>query len=314
MKINKLLWLISLSAAVTLNFTSCKDDDKNDEVKPEEKTASVNITVTNDKKTVEGATVYMYSGEDYDDKSAPKKQNALTNEDTDKDGIAKFTINATDLDGAYKKSFYFVVFNDKSEKAGEVEISLKAGETKEGTIDITPEEEPEPISQFSATVNDGKFSTKTAGFWSSKSSDNTGTRYLEKIFGTLDGATTIMGTGYGKQMSISIKGTTSGTYEQRYNVENDIFNSVVAILSGEGQEVTLTDSEKKEISALIIYRATGAVEGDNDYWFSTQANVTFDNSLNIYAQGTFVATMRNKAGDSFTITDGSFKVFGKSAK
>lgn len=313
MKIKNLLWLISLSAAVTLNFTSCKDDDKNDEVKPEEKNASVNITVTNDQKTVEGATVYMYSGENYNGESTPTTQNALTYKDTDKDGIAKFTINETDLEGTSKKSFYFVVFNDKSEKAGEVKISLKAGESKEGTIDITPKKESESLSQLSATVNNGKFTTTTCGFWASKSTDHRGTKYLENIFGTLDGATTIVGIESGKQMSISIKGTTNGTYNQNYSADNDILNSIIALLSGESVETIITESANIENEALIIYKPKESTEGDNDYWFSTQASVEYNlisTGVLGFGTGSFTATMRNKAGDTFEITDGQYKALG----
>ena len=61
---------------------------------------------------------------------------------------------------------------------------------------------------------------------------------------------------------------------------------------------------------MVIYRANGETEGGSTYYFSTNAEVTFDNSFIYYATGTFKAKMRNKAGDTFEINDGNYKVFG----
>lgn len=140
MKISKLLWLISLSTAVTLNFTSCKDDEeepkKEDPQNPvnqeqeqpqDPNTALVKITVLNEENEPQKATVRMRKeGESKD----------LTYEDTDKNGVAKFVINANDLEGTYKKTFDFII--DGKEEIltidGKNYISLIKGDKKSVTL------------------------------------------------------------------------------------------------------------------------------------------------------------------------------------
>lgn len=169
------------------------------------------------------------------------------------------------------------------------------------------------ISNLSATVKNGeKFSTAAAGFYSSKSSE-AGTSKLGEIFSSTDGSTTIAGTANGKQLCITIKGTTSGTYNLKVSANNAVNNALIALLSGETAQEAIKGAVDVETDAMIIYRTQGEKEGSNDYWFSTEASVTF-NSMVAYATGSFTAKMTNKAKDTFTISDGSFKVFGKPAK
>ncbi len=163
------------------------------------------------------------------------------------------------------------------------------------------------ISQLSATVNENSFKTSLAAFYSSSSS---GTTKLSQIFSSTSGATTIAGTQDGKQLAITINGTTSGTYNLSVSADNTINNTLINILSGESVTDAISDAVNVKTDAMVIYRATGETEGGNTYYFSTEATVNF-NVFVAYATGTFTATMRNKAGDSFSISDGEFKVFGK---
>lgn len=173
------------------------------------------------------------------------------------------------------------------------------------------DEEDSKISELSASVKDGKFSTSTAGFYSSKSSSEAGTSKLANIFGSSEnGTTTIMGTKDGKQLAINIKGTTSGTYDLSIAKNTNVNQALIDLLSGKDYKDIIADAVDVETDAMIIYRASGESEGGATYYFSTEASVTF-NLLAVYATGTFTATMRNQAGDTFTISDGSFKVFGK---
>lgn len=170
------------------------------------------------------------------------------------------------------------------------------------------------LSNLSATIKGSKFSTATAAFYSSKNADNSGTSKLGQIFSSEEGSTTIAGTENGKQLCITIKGTAKGTYNLNVSADNAVNNTLIAILSGETVQDAIKDAVNIETDAMIIYRAVGQTEGGTDYWFSTKASVNFDNSLVAYATGSFTATLTNKAKDTFEITDGSFKVFGKPAK
>ena len=173
------------------------------------------------------------------------------------------------------------------------------------------DEEDSKISELSASVKGGKFSTSAAGFYSSKSSSDAGTSKLANIFGSsTNGSTTIMGTKDGKQLAINIKGTTSGTYDLSIAKNTNVNQALIDLLSGKDYKDIIADAVDVETDAMIIYRATGESEGGDTYYFSTEASVTF-NLLAVYATGSFTATMRNQAGDVFNITDGSFKVFGK---
>ena len=167
------------------------------------------------------------------------------------------------------------------------------------------------ISELSATVNDGVFKTSAAAFLSSNSADNTGTSKLSQIFSSTSGSTTIAGTEKGKQLAITIKGTTTGTYNLSVGSNSTVNQALIDLLSGGTIQDVIKDAVNVETNAMVIYRAVGQTEGGNDYWFSTKASVTFDNSLVLYATGTFTASMMNKAKDTFEITDGKFKVFGK---
>ncbi|MBQ3656046.1 MAG: hypothetical protein II956_04250 [Bacteroidales bacterium] len=173
------------------------------------------------------------------------------------------------------------------------------------------DKEESKISELSATVNDGSFKTSTAAFLSSSSADNTGTSKLSQIFSSTEGSTTIAGTEKGKQLAITIKGTTTGTYNLSVGANTTVNKALIELLSGGTIQDVIKDAIDVETNAMIIYRTVGQTEGSNDYWFSTKASVSFDNSLVLYATGTFTADMRNKSGDTFSITDGKFKVFGK---
>ena len=170
------------------------------------------------------------------------------------------------------------------------------------------------ISTLSATVNDGKFSTSLAAFYSSTGgSTNTGTNKLADIFGSsTSGSTTIAGTAKvgdsNKQLAINIKGTTSGTYKLSVASNESVNKAIIDLLSGKTIKETISDAVNTD--AMIIYRSSSESEGGSTYYFSTEATVTF-NLLAVYATGDFSATMRNAAGDTFSITDGKFQVFGK---
>lgn len=167
------------------------------------------------------------------------------------------------------------------------------------------------VHNLSATLNGEKFSTSAASFYGSKSSES-GTSKLGQIFSSEEGTTTIAGTANGKQLCITIKGTTSGTYDLSVSANNVVTNALINLLSGKSAEQSIKDAVDVTTEAMIIYRATGQTEGGSDYWFSTEAHVDFQ-ILAVYSQGSFSATMQNKAGDKFSFSDGSFKLFGKPA-
>lgn len=176
--------------------------------------------------------------------------------------------------------------------------------------DKNDDDEDSKVSELSATLKDSKFSTSAAGFYSSKSSSNTGTSVLSNIFGNAGGtSTTIMGTKDGKQLAITIKGSTSGNYKLSVAKNTSATQALIDLLSGATVKDIISDAVDVQTDAMIIYRSAGETEGGSTYYFSTEASVdvTF---LAIYATGNFSATMMNKAGDKFTFSDGSFKVFG----
>ncbi|MBP5368607.1 MAG: hypothetical protein J6Z01_09175 [Bacteroidales bacterium] len=162
------------------------------------------------------------------------------------------------------------------------------------------------LSTLSASWNGGSFSSSLAGFYKNSPSEAGST----KLFSSSDGTTTIAASEKGRQLAITIKGTTSGTYKLNVSAENAVTNALINLLSGEDVESALKNSVEAETKAMVIYRANGETEGGSTYYFSTNAEVTFDNSFIYYATGTFKAKMRNKAGDTFEINDGNYKVFG----
>ncbi|MBQ1698549.1 MAG: hypothetical protein II075_11795 [Bacteroidales bacterium] len=167
------------------------------------------------------------------------------------------------------------------------------------------------IMNLSATCGSESFSTSKAGFYqSSKNSSNTGTSVLDKIFtSSSDGTTTIAGAEKGKQLCINVNGTKSGTYELSVASDQTINNALIDLLSGKSAKEIVSNSVKTD--AMIIYRATGESEGGATYYFSTKATVSINFDLVLYSTGSFTATLMNKSGDTFTINDGKFKVFGK---
>lgn len=150
MKTKNFFRLLSLVMFVSLCAVSC-DKDKNGE--KDEKKATVNITVINAKKPVEGKIVYLFSNE----KSIKDivRKDILTFEETDKDGVAKFVFNENQLNGDFKKTFYFACAlrgdEDKDYDYAHdfcdyyAEVALKAGDVKSDTIDITPKKDDEPV-------------------------------------------------------------------------------------------------------------------------------------------------------------------------
>ena len=168
------------------------------------------------------------------------------------------------------------------------------------------------VMELSATVLDGtKFSTILAGFYQSAGSEKTGTSVLGKIFSSSNNTyTTIAGTSNGKQLAISINGTATGDYDLSVASDNDINNALIDLLSGKSAKEIV--AEKVKTNVMIIYRESGAKEGDASYYFATDAHVHVDFNLGFYSTGTFTAKMRNSKGDkTFEITDGKFNVFGK---
>ena len=172
---------------------------------------------------------------------------------------------------------------------------------------------PVKIMDLSATCGSEEFSTSAAGFYqSSKKADETGTSVLSQIFTSNsngDGSTTIAGTAKGKQLAINVNGTKTGTYQLSVASDQTINNALIDLLSGKSAKEIVADAVKTD--AMIIYRSTGEAEGGATYYFSTEATVTVNFDLVLYSTGTFSAKMMNKSGDTFTISNGSFKVFGK---
>lgn len=199
-------------------------------------------------------------------------------------------------------------------------VALATMFTSCGKDDDDNNDDDNKISTLSASCKGESFSTSLAAFYSSTSgSTNTGTNKLSDIFGSSTaGSTTIAGTAKvgtsQRQLAINIKGVTSGTYELSVATDNAINNALIDLLSGKTVKETISDAASNVIKtdAMIIYRTPGEAEGGATYYFSTKAKVTF-NLLAIYADGNFSATMRNAKGDTFEITDGKFKVFGKPA-
>ena len=172
---------------------------------------------------------------------------------------------------------------------------------------------PVKIMDLSATCGSEEFSTSAAGFYqSSKKADETGTSVLSQIFTSNsngDGSTTIAGTAKGKQLAINVNGTKTGTYQLSVASDQTINNALIDLLSGKSAKEIVSNAVKTD--AMIIYRSTGEAEGGATYYFSTEATVTVNFDLVLYSTGTFSAKMMNKSGDTFTISNGSFKVFGK---
>ena len=172
---------------------------------------------------------------------------------------------------------------------------------------------PVKIMDLSATCGSEEFSTSAAGFYqSSKKADETGTSVLSQIFTSNsngDGSTTIAGTAKGKQLAINVNGTKTGTYQLSVASDQTINNALIDLLSGKSAKEIVSNAVKTD--AMIIYRSTGEAEGGATYYFSTEATVSVNFDLVLYSTGTFTAKMMNKAGDTFTINDGNFKVFGK---
>ena len=172
---------------------------------------------------------------------------------------------------------------------------------------------PVKIMDLSATCGSEEFSTSAAGFYqSSKKADETGTSVLSQIFTSNsngDGSTTIAGTAKGKQLAINVNGTKTGTYQLSVASDQTINNALIDLLSGKSAKEIVADAVKTD--AMIIYRSTGEAEGGATYYFSTEATVTVNFDLVLYSTGTVSAKMMNKSGDTFTISNGSFKVFGK---
>ena len=182
-----------------------------------------------------------------------------------------------------------------------------------GDDDDKEDNTPVKIMDLSASCGSESFSTSAAGFYqSSKKSDETGTSVLSQIFTSNangDGTTTIAGTAKGKQLAINVNGTKTGTYQLSVASDQTINNALIDLLSGKSAKEIVSNAVKTD--AMIIYRSTGEAEGGATYYFSTEASVNVNFDLVLYSTGTFTATMMNKSGDTFKITDGSFKVFGK---
>gem|GEM_PF-2132350 len=162
MKKTKFIWLFSLIVLFSLSFAACGDDDKEDE-KPEQKvTTTVTITVVKDGKPVEGKAVYMFANVAKTvDLSYVHKADAMTFETTNNDGVAKFTFSGNDLNGNLRKTYYFAVAKNGDDNNYDynefyAEVALKAGESKDATIDMT-ETEPVvvPSNNTQEPVNNG---------------------------------------------------------------------------------------------------------------------------------------------------------------
>ncbi len=116
-------------------FNSCSSDDDDAPVLG----AKVNVKVVNALGIeLENRTVYMYKDTVINDDTEPGDANksAVTN----KDGIAEFSLNLTELNILESQTnLYFTVFytlDDNSYPAPEVGLTIKRNETKDITLVI----------------------------------------------------------------------------------------------------------------------------------------------------------------------------------
>lgn len=132
----KILFLsLLLIVATAVGFSSCSDDDDD----PSFLGANVTVKVTNALGIVQsGKTVYMYKDTPVTEATVPgdAKKMAIT----DDNGIAKFSLNLTELNVLESQTnLYFAVFytlGDKTAVAGTEGITIKRNESKELEIKI----------------------------------------------------------------------------------------------------------------------------------------------------------------------------------
>ncbi|PXV69007.1 hypothetical protein CLV62_101274 [Dysgonomonas alginatilytica] len=131
----KILFLsLFLVVAAAFGFSSCGDDDD-----PSFLGANVTVKVTNALGVVQsGKTVYMYKDSPVTEATVPgdAKKMAVT----DDNGIAKFSLNLTELNILESQTnLYFAVFYtlaDKTAVAGTEGVTVKRNESKELEIKI----------------------------------------------------------------------------------------------------------------------------------------------------------------------------------
>ena len=194
MKTKNVFRLLSLVMFVSLWTISCDKGESESEKK-----TTVNITVINDKKPVEGKTVYLFSNE----KSIKDvgRKDILTFEDTDKDGVAKFVFNKTQLNGDFKKTFYFACAlrgdEDKDYDYAHdfcnyyTEVALKVGDIKSDTIDVTSQKDEEPNIEEQMKFNNLTAKANADGTITIGGSITTNTKLKEFCLYAEDGTTIV---------------------------------------------------------------------------------------------------------------------------
>lgn len=126
--------MLSLLSILFIGFSSCSDDDDDAPFLG----ANVEVTVKNLAGIVQkGETVYMYKDKEVTDSTKP--EDATKQIVTDENGVAKFSLNLTELNILESQTtLYFAVFykvGDKSLVAGSSGVTVKRNESKK--LDIT---------------------------------------------------------------------------------------------------------------------------------------------------------------------------------
>lgn len=131
----KVLFLSLFVVAVMIGFASCGDDDDN----PSFLGANVAVTVTNALGVPQaGKTVYLYKDTPVTSETVPGDAKKMVV--TDDNGVAKFSLNLTELDILESQStLYFAVFytvGSETLVAGSSGITVKRNEAKKLDLKI----------------------------------------------------------------------------------------------------------------------------------------------------------------------------------
>lgn len=131
----KILFFSLLVAAVLIGFASCGNDDDD----PSFLGANVEVTVTNALGVVQaGKTVYLYKDTPVTSATVPGDAKKMVV--TDDKGIAKFSLNLTELNVLESQTtLYFAAFytvGDETLVAGSSGVTLKRNESKKIDLKI----------------------------------------------------------------------------------------------------------------------------------------------------------------------------------
>lgn len=132
----KILFFSLFIAATMIGFASCSDDDDDD---PSFLGADVEVTVTNALGVAQsGKTVYLYKDTPVTSETVPGDAKKMVV--TDDKGVAKFSLNLTELNVLESQTtLYFAVFytaGDATLVAGSSGVTLKRNESKKVDLKI----------------------------------------------------------------------------------------------------------------------------------------------------------------------------------